>query len=194
MKRFLFNSLVLTALISSVIITSACSHHKKVALKEDKIERRLRLTNNPITDELLKSSPRNLSVNHKTKIPIDSLNKKLEKLNRQIKNDWFKGQNRPYKKILIGLKKAGYNITNYIEEGYERKELYIHLANEWNTEEVNKIKNIIMKTLSFEPKVSISQLPDGKEVTSMIWAGSKYNAQIYQSGLDGLIHLSFETK
>jgi hypothetical protein len=194
MKRILFNSLVFTTLITPVIISSACSHHNKVALKEDKIERRLRLVNNPLTNELLKPSPRNLTVNHITKLQIDTLTNKLEKLNYRLKNNWFKGQNRPYKQILAGLKREGYDLTNYTDESSDRKELSIQLANEWNMEEVNKIKNIIMRTLSFEPKVCMSHLPDGKEVISMIWAGSKYDACVSQSGLDELIHLSFETK
>jgi hypothetical protein len=193
MKRLLFISLAFTTLIIPVIISSACSHHNKVALKEDKIELRLRLSNIPLTNELLKPQPRNLIVNHKTKIQLDSLTNKLEKLNHKLQNNWFKGDNRPYKKILIGLKRQGYDLTNYKDECCDRKELSIQLANEWNMKEVNKIKNIIMRTLSFEPKVCMSHLPDGKEVTSMIWAGSKYNACVSQSGLDELIHLSFET-
>jgi hypothetical protein len=194
MKKLLSILLVCTTLISAVIITSSCSHRSKVALKEDKIERRFRLSKNPLADVLLKPQPRNPIVNRNTKLQIDSINKKLEKLNRRLKNDWFKGQNRPYKRILVGLKKEGYDLTNYVDKGCDRKELYIQLANEWNMEEVNKIKNIIMSSLFFEPKVSVSHLPDGKEVTSMIWAGSKYDAQVFQSGFDELIHLSFETK
>lgn len=193
MKRLLFISLAFTTLLIPAIISSACSHRNRVALKEDKIERRLRLGDGPLTNELLKPSPRNITVNHKTKLQIDTLNKKLEKLNCRLKNNWFKGQNRPYKQILASLKREGYDLTNYTDEGSDRKKLSIQLANEWNIEEVNKIKNIIIKTLSFEPKVDISRLPDGKEVTSMIWAGSKYNACVSQSGLDELIHLSFET-
>ena len=193
MKRLLFISLAFTTLIVPVIISSACSHHNKVALKEDKIELRLRLSNNPMTTELLKQPPRTLIVNPDTKIHLDSLTNKLEKLNHKLQNDWFKGDNRPYKKILVGLKRKGYDLTNYKDECCDRKELSIQLANEWNIEEVNKIKNIIMTTLSLEPKVCMSRLPDGKEVTSMTWAGSKYNACVSQSGLDELIHLSFET-
>jgi lambda repressor-like predicted transcriptional regulator len=133
-------------------------------------------------------------VNQKTNLHIDSLNTKLGKLNCKLKNAWFRGQNRPYKRILAGLKKQGYDLTNYADKGCDRKELYIQLENEWNMEEVNKIKNIIINILFVEPKVCISHLPDGKEVTSMIWADSKYDAYVYQSGFDELIHLSFETK
>jgi hypothetical protein len=194
MKRLLFISLAFTTLIIPVIISSACSHNKKVALKEDKIELRLRLVSNPLTVELLKPSTRNLTVNHNTKLKIDSLTIKLDKLNCRLKNNWFKGQNRPYRQILAGLKRQGYDITNYTDKCSDRKELSIQLENEWNMEEVNKIKNIFMRTLPFEPKVCMSHLPDGKEVTSMIWAGSKYDAYVYQSGFDELIHLSFETK
>jgi hypothetical protein len=193
MKKLLFNSLVFTTLINSIIITSACSHNK-VVLKEDKIERRLRLVNNPLTDELLKQAPRRNLVDYKTNLQIDSLNTKLVKLNGKLKNAWFIGQNRPYKRILSGLRKQGYDITNYTDNGYGKKELYIQLANEWNVEEVNRIKNIIRSILFVEPKICVSHLPEGKEVTSMIWAGSKYDASVYQSGFDELIHLSFATK
>jgi hypothetical protein len=193
-KRFLFISSAFATLIIPVIISSACSHRNNTSLKEDKIERRLRLANNPLTGELLKPEPWNLMVNHKTRLQIDSINKRLVKLNRQIKNDWFRGQNRPYRKILVGLKKQGYDLTNYTDKGCDRKELFIQLANEWNIEEVNKIKKIIIGIQSFEPKVCTLHLPEGKEITSMIWAGSKYDAQVYQSGVDELIHLSFETK
>jgi hypothetical protein len=194
MKKLLFNSLVFTTLIISVITSSACSHQKKVALKEDKIERRFRLSNNPLADALLKPQPRTTIANHSTKFQLDSINKKLEKLNCRLKNNWFKGDNRPYKQILTGLKRQGYDITNYAEEDSERKALSIQLENKWNTEEVNKVKNIFMRSLSFEPKVCTSRLPDGKEVTSIVWTGSKYNACVSQSGFDELIHLSFETK
>jgi hypothetical protein len=193
MKRLLFISLVFITLVCSIIITSACSHNK-VVLKEDKIERRFRLSNNPIADALLRPQPRTVNVNQNTKLQLDSLNKKMQKLNCRIKNNWFKGDNRPYKKILTGLKRKGYDITNYTEEGFDRKVLSIQLENEWNTEEVNKIKNIFMRTLFFEPKVCSLRLPDGKEVTSIIWTGSKYNACVSQSVSDELIHLSFETK
>jgi hypothetical protein len=177
-----------------MIIASSCSHNRKVTLKKDKIERRLRLSNNPLTNELLKPQPRNLIANRTNELQIDSLNRKLEKLNRQLDNNWFRGQNRPYKRILVGLNKQGYDLTHYTDKGPDGKELYIQLANKWNIEEVDKIKNIFMSTLSFEPKICTSHLPEGKEVTSMIWAGSKYDAQVYQSGFDELIHLSFETK
>jgi hypothetical protein len=193
MKKLLFISLVFTTLISSIIITSACSHNK-VVLKEDKIERRLRLVNNPLTDELLKQAPRRNMVNYKTNLQIDSLNTKLVKLNCKLKNAWFIGQNRPYKRILASLRKQGYDITNYTDNGNGRNELSIQLANEWNMEEVNRIKNIIRGILFVEPKICVSHPPEGKEVTSMIWAGSKYDASVYQSGFDELIHLSFETK
>jgi hypothetical protein len=193
MKRLLFNSLVVTTLISSIIMTFACSHNK-VVLKEDKIERRLRLVNNPLTDELLKQAPRKNLVNYKTNLQIDSLNTKLVKLNCKLKNAWFRGQNRPYKRILISLRKQGYDITNYTDNGYDRKKLHIQLANEWNMEEVNKIKFIIKGILFVEPKICVSHLPEGKEVTSMIWAGSKYDACVSQSISDDLIHLRFETK
>jgi hypothetical protein len=112
MKRLLFISLAFTTLIVPVIISSACSHHNKVALKEDKIELRLRLSNNPMTTELLKQTPRTLIVNPDTKIHLDSLTNKLGKLNHKLQNDWFKGDNRPYKKILVGLKRQGYDLTN----------------------------------------------------------------------------------
>jgi hypothetical protein len=177
-----------------VIITSACSQNKKVTIKEDKVELRLRIANNPLTTELLKQTPRTLIVNPKTKVHLDSLTNKLGKLNHKLQNDWFKGDNRPYNKILVGLKRQGYDLTNYKDECCDRKELSIQLANEWNIAEVNKVKNIIMTTLSFEPKVCMSHLPDGKEVTSMTWTGSKYDACVSQSGFDELIHLSFETK
>ena len=194
MKKLLFNSMVFTALIIPVIIISACSQQKKVVIKEDKVELRLRIANNPLTTELLKQPPRTLIVNPKTKVHLDSLTNKLGKLNHKLQNDWFKGDNRPYKKILVGLKRQGYDLTNYKDECFDRKELSIQLANEWNIEEVNKIKKIIMGTLSFEPKVCMSLLPDGKQVTSMTWAGSKYNTCVSQSGFDELIHLSFESK
>jgi hypothetical protein len=194
MKKLLFNSLVFTTLLSPVIIASACSQHKKVVIKEDKVELRLRIANNPLTNELLKQPPQILIVNPNTKIHLDSLTNKLQKLNHKLQNNWFKGDNRPYKKILVGLKRQGYDLTNYKDECFDRKELSIQLANEWNIEEVNKIKNIIMTTLSFEPKVCMSRLPDGKEVTSMTWTGSKYNTCVSQSGFDELIHLSFESK
>jgi len=186
--------MVFTALIIPVIIISACSQQKKVVIKEDKVELRLRIANNPLTTELLKQPPRTLIVNPKTKVHLDSLTNKLGKLNHKLQNDWFKGDNRPYKKILVGLKRQGYDLTNYKDECCNRKELSIQLANEWNIAEVNKIKNIIMTTLSFEPKICMSHLPDGKEVTSMTWTGSEYNACVSQSGFDELIHLSFETK
>jgi len=110
------------------------------------------------------------------------------------KNDWFKGQDRPYEKILIDLTKQGYNLTNYKDETPDRKILSIQLSNEWNMEDVNKIKSIIMKTFHFEPKIGISHIPDGREITSMIWTGSKYDVYIHESAFDKIIHLSFETK
>jgi hypothetical protein len=194
MKRQLFISLAFITLIIPAIISSACSHKKRVVLKEDKIERRLRVVSNPLADELLNPVPRDIKVNHKTNLQIDSLNTKLVKLNCRLKNNWFKGQNRPYRKILAGLQRQGYDITNYTDKCSDRKELSIQLDNEWNMAEVNKIKNIFMRTLPFEPQICKSHLPDGKEVTSMMWTGSKYNACVSQSGFDELIHLSFETK
>ena len=194
MKRQSFISLAFITLIIFIIISSACSHHKRVALKGDKVELRLRLGNNPLTAEIIKPSPRHLAANHKTNLQIDSITIKLDKLNNRLRNNWFKGQNRPYRQILASLKRQGYDITNYTDNGCDRKALSIQLTNEWNVEEVNKIKTIFIRSLSFEPKVCMSHLPDGKEVTSMIWAGSKYDAYVYQSGFDELIHLSFETK
>ncbi|MGA1978602.1 MAG: hypothetical protein ABSG89_12215 [Bacteroidales bacterium] len=192
MKKLLFNSLVFIVLIITAIFASSCSN-KKTRFKEDKVEMRLHLSN-AVPTELIKPPARNIIVHYKGSLTVDTLVKKLAKVNHRLKNDWFRGQNRPYKKILVALNKQGYNLTNYLDKGPDRKELFIQLANEWNLEDVNNIKNIIMNALFFEPRVCTSRLPDGKDVITMIWTGSKYNAYVFQSGFDGMIHLSFETK
>jgi hypothetical protein len=194
LKKLHVISLVFTTLIISVLITSSCSNHNKVTIKQDKIERRLKLTSDPLTNEFLKGQPQILIGNPNSKIKIDSLTRKLAKLNHQIHNAWYIGDNRPYKRILVGLKRQGYDITNYTEEGDNKKVLCIKLENEWNREEVNKIKNIVARTIFSEPKVFMSQLPDGRQVTSMTWTSPKYITNVYQTGIDESIHLRFETK
>lgn len=194
MKKSHFISYVFAIIIFPVLITFSCSNHSKVTVKQDKIERRLKLTSDPLTNEFLKGPPQILIANPKAKVKIDSLTRKLAKLNHQIHNAWYIGDNRPYKRILVGLKRQGYDITNYTEEGDNKKVLCIKLDNEWNSEEVNKIKNIVAKTIFSEPKVFMSQLPGGKQVTSMTWTSPKYIANIYQTGIDESIHLRFETK
>jgi hypothetical protein len=56
---------------------------------------------------------------------------------------------------------------------------------EWNMEDANKIKKIIMKTLAFEPEID--------EYSSMAWTASKYDIEICKTG-SGDIRIEFLTK
>lgn len=122
----------------------------------------------------------------------------LNKLKREVilSNPFWKG--RPYAQIMDELAKQ-YNLIE--SEDFEptstnsyKTILQIFPYNidpnnskrvEWNMEDANKIKKIIMKILTFEPEVD--------EYSSMTWTASKYDIEISKTG-SGDIRIEFLTK
>jgi len=115
----------------------------------------------------------------------------LNKLKRDllISDPFWKG--RPYEKIIDELAKQ-YDLIE--SEDFEPSSLQIfpHVSDpnnpkrvEWNMEDANKIKKIIMKTLTYEPEID--------EYSSMTWTASKYDIEISKTG-SGDIRIEFLTK
>lgn len=194
--KHLFPSVIL--LISMTVIT-ACSHDDYYIWKKGKLEWQLHLVDSASRSLAIKMedyTKEDIKFKDRLQYLHDSLTKEYENVKLHIEADWYKGLNRPYENILNNLTKQGYNLTDFIERDFVpyrdtdpdkyQKILSIELKTDWNMEDVTKIKNIIMKTLPFEPEVN--------EYSYMTWFTTIYDIQMYETGRTHKIRIIFLTK
>jgi hypothetical protein len=197
--KYLFPSAIL--IISMTMITS-CSHDDYYVWKKGKLEMLLRSVDSALRSLEIKTedyTKEDFKLEDKLQHLHDSLTKEYENVKLHIEVDWYKGLNRPYENILKNLTKQGYNLTDFVEKDFVpfipyvvedpheyQKILSIDLKTDWNMEDVTKIKNIIMKTLPFEPEMN--------KYSYMTWIATKYDIQMYETGGTHKIRIIFMTK
>ncbi|MCJ7449417.1 MAG: hypothetical protein MUO72_17210 [Bacteroidales bacterium] len=194
--KHLFPSVIL--LISMTVITT-CSHDDYYVWKKGKLEWQLHLVDSASRSLAIKMedyTKEDIKFKDRLQYLHDSLTKEYENVKLHIEVDWYKGLNRPYENILNNLTKQGYILTDFVDRNFvpylnedpdkNQKILSIDLKTDWNMEDVTKIKNIIMKTLPFEPVVN--------EYSYMTWFATKYDVQMYETGRTHKIRIIFLIK
>jgi hypothetical protein len=184
--------------VCSIIISFACSSNNdkqnvtKMILMEKEIDslKMLPYTSDAVKTRLIETRLNEVTKEYKTFL------KTLSKT-----TSWYKCRNLPFEPILMELEKS-YNISDFDVlgwcTGYNNKTLgemrlsppdatFITLPIKWNMEDVSKIKNIIMKTYSFNPKEAIYQ----DDIVALEWTGSKYNVRVIDLSEGGYIGILF---
>jgi hypothetical protein len=110
---------------------------------------------------------------------IDSIEGEIYRTKLQIGSGWYKGQNLPCEKILHGLEKQKINICDYEKMSTFAYDIILRIDfGRYNMEDLNKIKKIISKELSFEPEIT-----DG----DLLWTTSYGSIEVYKSGGGNLV-------
>jgi hypothetical protein len=175
------------------MIFTECKHDDFYVWKKEKLEQQIKSVSSALRSVEIRMENsylkgENYAINSKStgnlEHQLDSLTKEYEKIKLHIERDWYKGLKRPYEKILNNLTKQGYDLTdfedsNFVPYGDEKPDKYqkilsIYLKPKWNMEDATKIKNLIMKTLPFEPEVD--------KYSAMKWTSSKYDVEMYKTG------------
>lgn len=187
LESITLKGIVILAIIGCLMGISACSQ-----CSGDTKTKKVRV------EKLKKEISKKLETGEGTLKQIDSLHNQIRKLKWQIirAEPFWKG--RPYEKIINELAKH-YNLVDY--ENYVPGSTHLyktildiypsdtdpdkHERAKWNMEDVSKIKNIIIKTLQFEPKVD--------KYSTMNWTTSKFDIEIAKNGA-GDIRIEFMTK
>jgi hypothetical protein len=180
-------------------VITTCSHDDYYIWKKGKLEWQLHLVDSASRSLAIKMedyTKEDIKFKDRLQYLHDSLTKEYENVKLHIEVDWYKGLNRPYENILNNLTKQGYNLTDFVDRDFVpyrvidldkyQKILSIELKTDWNMEDVTKIKNIIMKTLPFEPEVN--------EYSYMTWFTTIYDIQMYETGRTHKIRIIFLTK
>lgn len=167
-------------LICFAFSLSACSNNsdQKTAARMMRLEKEIDSLNSAIRIALIKPDTIINTISMDTK--LDLIKKEYESL--LSTNSWYKGRGLPFEPILRALEKS-YNINDFDTWSSSTSEYknttQILLPNKWNMEDVNKIKDIVMKTFSFEPKIDKNRQGEIDELT---WTGSIFDIEIYESG------------
>lgn len=180
-------------------VITTCSHDDYYVWKKGKLEWQLHLVDSASRSLAIKMedyTKEDIKFKDRLQYLHDSLTKEYENVKLHIEVDWYKGLNRPYENILNNLTKQGYILTDFVDRNFvpylnedpdkNQKILSIDLKTDWNMEDVTKIKNIIMKTLPFEPVVN--------EYSYMTWFATKYDVQMYETGRTHKIRIIFLIK
>ena len=183
--------------VSTIIILVACSSNseKQTAAKLIAMENQI---------DSLKSAVRTAEIKLESTVNTKTIQSKFtseDKLTAVTKEyqalllttSWYKGRELPFEPMLVGLEKT-YKITDFVvwfAKSDEYKRTYqILLPNEWNMEDVTKIKTIIMKTFKFEPSAKNIRMG---ESTQLKWTGSTFDVELYES-VNNKIGLNFILK
>lgn len=181
------NLLSVFIFIGCTVLTLSCSQKKGIGSIIEDAEMQLIKTKQALMELGIKSE-----AYVKLIYRVDSLTSLLDNAKPHITNNWFRGMDKPYEDILRDLAREGYDITNFQNGVFEPKPkgLLIILKNNWNSEEVNKLKAVILKTLPSEPSVGQDSV--------LKWTTPEYDCSIGRSITDneakiGLVFMLSDT-